>query len=512
MDDWYRLEVNEVVTKLETDLKKGLDPEVAKQRLDQYGPNELVDRGGKSPWKILLEQLTDIMVIILIVSAGISIFLHEYVDAIAILVIVILNATLGFTQEYKAEKAMASLKKMAVPRVKVRRGGHLVEGQAVDLVPGDIIQLDTGDAIPADCRLIESVNLRVQESVLTGESEPVEKNTASIDRDNLGIGDRLNMVYMGTVTTFGRGQAVVTTTGMNTELGKIADMLQTVGDERTPLQKKLDQLGKSLAVAAVAIVLVVFAMGLARGEEFEAMLMTGISMAVAAVPEGLPAVVTIALALGAQRMLQRRALIRKLHAVETLGSVTVICSDKTGTLTENKMTVTVVDIAGNRIDFLEEYSRYSPSYVQDIPEKSTTELSPAIALMLVGGAMCNDAILEPVEDYPDSYNNVGDATEGALVIAAAKAGLWKADLEKSMPRVAELPFDSERKRMTTVHKVEFDRQPVMLQSVRKVLQNDLHLPYLSITKGAPDSLLEVSTKVWVEDKSVPLDAPWRERI
>ncbi len=211
-------------------------------------------------------------------------------------------------------------------------------------------------------------------------------------------------------------------------------------------------------------------------------------------------------------MLQHRALIRKLHAVETLGSVTVICSDKTGTLTENKMTVTVMDIAGNRIDFLEEYSWYSPSYVQDNSEKITAELSPAIALMLVGGAMCNDAILEPVEDYPDSFNTVGDPTEGALVIAAAKAGLWKADLEKSMPRVAELPFDSERKRMTTVHKVDLDQQPAILKSARSFIQNEYKLPYLSITKGAPDSLLEVSTKVWVEDKAVPLDAEWRKRI
>lgn len=512
MDDWYRLGVNEVAEKLDTNLKNGLNPAVATQRFETYGPNELVDRGGKSPWKILLEQLTDVMVIILIVSAGISIFLKEYVDAVAILVIVILNATLGFTQEYKAEKAMASLKKMAVPKVKVRRGGHLIEGKAVDLVPGDVIQLDTGDAVPADCRLIESVNLRVQESVLTGESEPVEKNIDPIDRENLGIGDRHNMVYMGTVTTFGRGQAVVTTTGMNTELGKIADMIQTVGDERTPLQKRLDQLGKGLAVAAIVIVIIVFAMGLARGEDFEAMLMTGISLAVAAVPEGLPAVVTIALALGAQRMLQRRALIRKLHAVETLGSVTVICSDKTGTLTENKMTVTVVDIAGNRIDFIEEYSRYSPSYVHENPQETPVEISPAIALMLVGGALCNDAILEPVEDHPDSFNTVGDPTEGALVIAAAKAGLWKEDLEKSMPRVAELPFDSERKRMTTVHEVNLDRLPEILHSARKVIQNEFQLPYLSITKGAVDSLLDISSKVWVDNHAVPLDAAWRERI
>jgi len=512
MEDWYRLPVTDAVNRLGTQVKTGLDSVEAETRLQQYGPNEIIDRGLKSPWKILLEQLTEVMVLILIAAAGISFFLHETLDAIVILIIVVLNAILGFTQEYKAEQAMAALKKMAVPKVKVRRGGHLITLEARYLVPGDMIQLDAGDAVPADCRLVESVNLRVQESVLTGESEPVEKMTDAIDRENLGIGDRRNMVFMGTVTTFGRGTAVVTTTGMSTELGKIADMIQTVGNEPTPLQKRLAQLGKGLAVAAIVIVFIVFILGLLRGEEFRSMLLTGISMAVAAIPEGLTAVVTIALALGAQRMLQQRALIRKLPAVETLGSVTVICSDKTGTLTENRMTVTMVDIAGNKIDFLEKVKEYSPQFSAAEKKTPAESLSPALALMLVGGALCNDATLEQVEGEPGNFSAVGDPTEGALVIAAAKAGLWKETLLESMPRVAEFPFDSERKRMTTVHAVDREREPVILDAARFILEQENIAPHLSITKGSVDGLLDISTEVWVDDKAVPLDETWRARI
>ncbi len=275
------------------------------------------------------------MVVILIVSAVISLILGEYTDALVIMIIVVLNSVLGFTQEYKAEQAMAALKKMAVPHVRVRRDGRLQDLTARELVPGDIFVLEAGNSVPADARLLEAVNLRVQEAVLTGESEAVEKDTAPLTGNNLPLGDRINLVYMGTIASYGRGQAVVAETGMNTQLGKIADMIQTVGSEKTPLQRRLEQLGRGLAVAALGLVVVVFVLGLLRGEELRIMFQTAISMAVAAVPEGLPAVVTIALALGAQRMLQRRALIRKLPGVETLGSVTVICSDKTGTLTEN---------------------------------------------------------------------------------------------------------------------------------------------------------------------------------
>lgn len=512
MKNWFAKTVEEIQTELSTDLKHGLSSAEAEKRLAQYGPNELIDRGLKSPWKILLEQFTEIMVIILLISAVISVVLHEVTDAIVILIIVVLNALLGFTQEYRAERAMAALKKMAAPRVKVRRDGHLIEISSRELVPGDVIQLDAGDAVPADCRLIEAVNLRVQEAVLTGESEPVEKNTKVIQAENLPLGDQRNMVFMGTVTTYGRGSAVVVQTGMRTELGKIADMIQGVGQEITPLQKRLQQLGKGLAAASLVIVGIVFILGVLRGEPIRIMFQTAISMAVAAVPEGLPAVVTIALALGAQRMLQRRALIRKLPAVETLGSVTTICSDKTGTLTENRMTVTLVDIAGNRIEFLEEVQNYSPTVPEREKVKPVLIEHPAVALLLLGGTLCNDAVIEPNEQARGGFVSVGDPTEGALVIAGAKAGLWKDELERAMPRVAELPFDSERKRMTTVHRLNEHELPSSLKTAERVIKSEIWQPYISITKGAVDSLLEVSSRVWVEDRSVPLDDEWRKRI
>lgn len=512
MKNWYAKSLDEIEEELSTDLKHGLTSAEVEKRRAKYGLNELIERGLKSPWKILLEQLTEIMVVILIISAVISIFLHEVTDAIVILIIVVLNALLGFTQEYRAERAMAALKKMAAPRVKVHRDGHLIEISSRELVPGDVIQLDAGDAVPADCRLIEAVNLRVQEAVLTGESEPVEKNTRVIQGENIPVGDRRNMVFMGTVTTYGRGSAVVVQTGMQTELGRIADMIQGVGQEITPLQKRLVQLGKGLAVAALVIVGIVFILGVLRGEPIRIMFQTAISMAVAAVPEGLPAVVTIALALGAQRMLQRRALIRKLPAVETLGSVTTICSDKTGTLTENRMTVTVIDVAGNRIDFLEEVQNYSPTLPNRRKIEPVLVEQPAVAMLLVGGTLCNDAVIEANESARGGFVSVGDPTEGALVIAAARAGLWKDELEKALPRVAELPFDSERKRMTTVHRLDRNELPEILKTAERVIATEILQPYISITKGAVDSLLEVCNRVWVGDGSVPMDEEWRKRI
>ncbi len=512
MKPWYQMETSEVLSALETDLKNGLSDQVVQERRKKYGLNELEERGIKSPWKILFEQVKEIMVVILIIAAVVSFVLHEVTDAVVILIIVVLNAALGFSQEYRAEKAMAALKKMAAPQVKVRRNGHLVEIPSRDLVPGDVIQLDAGDAVPADCRLIEEANLRVQEAVLTGESEPVEKSTEVISASNVGIGDRHNMVFMGTVTTYGRGIAVVTETGMQTELGHIANMIQTVSQEPTPLQKRLEQLGKGLAVAAMVIVAIVFTLGVARGEDIRVMFQTAISMAVAAVPEGLPAVVTIALAFGAQRMLRRRALIRKLPAVETLGSITVICSDKTGTLTENRMTVTVVDVAGNRVDFQEEVQFYSPQVTKKESATPVVVEHPAVALLLVGGSLCNDAVLEQSEDARGGFSSVGDPTEGALVIAAARAGLWKEELEAALPRIAELPFDSERKRMTTVHRLDRDALPESLKAARKVMEAEIWQPYIAVTKGAVDSLLEVCTHVWVDDRSRPLDEEWRARI
>ena len=509
---WYRLEADEALARLRSDGEQGLSPAEAARRLAEHGPNELVERGLKSPWRILWEQLTAIMVLILIVVAVISIALGEYKDALAIMVIVVLNTLLGFTQEYRAERAIAALKKLAVPRVRARRDGHVGEISARELVPGDIVLLEAGALMPADGRLIEAANLRVQEAALTGESEPVDKGTNPISGAGVPVADQRNMAFMGTAVTYGRGVMAVTATGMDTELGHIAEMLQEIGVERTPLQRRLEQLGRGLAAAALVIVGLVFALGLLRGEDAKLMFLTGISMAVAAVPEGLPAVVTIGLALGAQRMLKRRALIRKLPAVETLGSVTVICSDKTGTLTENRMTVTVLDVAGHTVDLVEQLRRAAPVLSPDEPPLTLDH--QALTLLLTGGALCNDATLEAEEDRLGHFRAVGDPTEGALVVAAARAGLWKRELERALPRVAEVPFTSERKRMTTVH--EFRVNESTSQQGARPLAASLPIAsstrYLTFTKGAVDSLLEVSDRVWVDGGGELLDEPWRERI
>jgi len=303
MSQWYEKSVEEALRETGSEIHQGLASAEVQQRKLQFGLNELVDRGTKSPWKILWEQLTETMVVILIISAVITLFLREYKDAIAILVIVVLNTILGFTQEYKAEQAMAALKKMAVPKVRVRRDGKVSEIRAQELVPGDILFLEAGNSVPADGNLVENANLKVQEAVLTGESEAVEKSLEIIHKEHPSLGDQRNRLFMGTLVSYGRGTMLVTETGMQTELGKIAEMIQSVGNESTPLQKRLAQLGKSLAIVALVIVAVVFGLGMLRGEDIRAMFLTAISMAVAAVPEGLPAVVTIALALGAQRML-----------------------------------------------------------------------------------------------------------------------------------------------------------------------------------------------------------------
>jgi len=514
MSNWYTLDVADVLKQLGTDATQGLNDAEAARRLAEQGPNELIEQGSKSPWLILWEQLTATMIVILIVAAVVSAALGDYKDAVAILAIVMLNAVLGFVQEYRAEKAMAALKKLAVPTVKVRRSGHVQEISARELVPGDLVLLEAGNLVPADGRLLECFNLRIQEAALTGESEPVEKDPHALSGADLPLGERRNMAYMGTVITYGRGQAVITETGMDTELGRIATMIQTVGREPTPLQRRLDQLGRGLAIAALALVGVIFVLGLLRGGEVKLMLLTAISMAVAAVPEGLPAVVTITLALGSQRMLKRRALIRKLAAVETLGSVTVICSDKTGTLTENRMTVTVLDVAGHRVDLTEQLRR--DALVLEPGDEGPSRLiaQPGLALLLAGGALCNDAFLESDSPQSGRFHAVGDPTEGALVVAAARLGLRKDELERIFPRMAEVPFDSERKRMTTVHPCPtFQSQiPKPLEAILDWSLKTGRSSYIAFTKGAVDSLMDVSSAVWVNEQAEPLSEMWRKRI
>ena len=481
----------------------GLGASEVMARLGRFGSNELVERGARTVWHILGEQLKSVMVVVLVIAGVISLLLGEFTDATAIIAIVLLNVVLGVAQEYRAEKAIRALKSLAVPVVRVRRDGHVLEVSARDLVPGDVVLLEAGSHVPADGRLLEAVNLRVQEATLTGESEPVEKHTVVVSGDDVALGDRRNMVYMGTAVVAGRGVVLVTDTGMQTELGRIAEMIQLVQREPTPLQKRLEQLAKGLALAALVVVAVVFGLGMLRGEPFRLMFMVAISMAVAAVPEGLPAVVTIALTLGARRMLARKALVRRLNAVETLGSVTVICSDKTGTLTENRMTVTALDVAGHRIDVT--------------PDMDTESLvtacgrAPALALLLAGGALCNDAALE--RDDAGRTRVIGDPTEGALVAAAARFGLIKADLEAAMPRVAEVPFSSERKRMSTVHRLG---EPAATKSGRcleeALTSLRLGASHVAFTKGAVDVILSHSQAVWVDSRIEPMDSARRARI
>ncbi len=505
MADWYKSDIEDVISKLNSSPDVGLTEEEADQRLQQFGLNELIEKGSKSPWLILWDQLKEVMVVILLVAAAVSAFLGEFNDVIVIMAIVVLNAILGFTQEHRAEQAIAALKKLAVPTVKVRRNGRIEEMSARNLVPGDIVLLEAGSAIPADGRLLESINLKVEEAALTGESEAVEKQTAPLSGSDLPLGDRRNMMFMGTVATYGRGTAVITETGMNTELGNIAGLLQEVEREQTPLQRRLDQLGKTLAWAALGIIAVVIILGLLRSDDFlhdlEVLIILGISMAVAAVPEGLPAVVAITLALGSQRMLKRTALIRKLPAVETLGSVTVICSDKTGTLTQNRMTVTALDVAGHVQDIETLMDKAGVIYDADL----SSELPPqerSLSLLIKAGALCNDAVLQA--DVDGVERAIGDPTEAALVVAAAQMGHTKSSLEERWPRVAEVPFTSERKRMTTIHKVD-----VTADQSKAPWRNS---PYVAFSKGAVDSLLQVSEQVWMGDKLVPLDEPMRARI
>jgi Ca2+-transporting ATPase len=499
MMNWHALDAKSALESLQSDPARGLSTTQAAERLAEKGPNELVEKGGRSPWKILWEQVTATMVLILITAAGIAGFMGDTKNLVAILSIVVLYAILGFVQEYRAEKAIIALKKLSVPNVRVLRNGQLAELSARELVPGDVLQLEAGNVIPADVRMLEAVNLRVQEAALTGESEAVEKQTNRLPVEDIPLGDRRNLGYMGTIVTQGRGLALVVATGMQTELGKIADLIQQVPQQATPLQKRLDQLGKSLAMIGVVIAGLMFVIGLWRGDEIRHMLLTAVSVAVAIVPEGLPAVVTITLALGAQRMLARKALIRRLPAVETLGSVTVICSDKTGTLTENKMTVVQLDMAGHSVDLTEEMGHSGSMTLSRVrPDPSRTPES-ALDLLSMGGVLCNDARL--IEQGEGRYHTLGDPTEGALVVAGAQRGFWKEDMETDFPRVAEVPFDSDRKRMTTVHKV-----------VGNVDVWGIASDYLAFTKGSADGLLEVSARVWVNGNVELLDEHWRRKI
>ena len=510
MPNWYTLDADHALDRLQTSAD-GLSGPDARERLDRYGPNRLRERPTRNPWLVLLSQFTEVMVIVLMAATVISFFIGETTDAIMILVIVILNAVLGFTQEYRAERAMAALQQLSVPTVRVRRDGHIQEIESTELVPGDVFLLEAGGRVPADGRLLETANLRVDESPLTGESVPVEKTDTTLSTDDLPLGDRVNMVFSGTTAVYGRGTAVAVGTGMETELGNIAELLQEVSAEKTPLQRRMAELGKWLALGALAICALVFVEAFLQDGQLGEAFLIAVSLAVAAVPEGLPAVVTIALALGAQRMVRRQALIRTLPAVETLGSVTTICSDKTGTLTENRMTVTALDVAGQSLNLVEKLRLAGPIITPDEAPLGRPE-EPTIAILLATGALCNDAALEQDENQSGGYHAVGDPTEGALVVAAARYGLWKPAMEKLMPRIAEAPFTSERKRMTTVHRLpaagECPDESVALCLATQFVD----APYVAFVKGSVDGLLQISSQVWTDGSLEPLDDAWRQRI
>ncbi len=497
MPDFYRIDAEQALAELKSS-HEGLTEDEVTRRREEYGRNALPTQAGTSLLKVILSQFTNIMVIVLLVAALISLFLGDVKDVIVILVIVVLNAALGTFQEYRAEQSLAALSAMQVPLVRVRRAGEVHQINAEELVPGDVVLLSEGDNAPADGRIINNINMQVEEAALTGESQAVYKDIRPIEDADVALGDRKNMVFMGTAVTYGRGEVVVTNTGLETQLGKIAKMLMGVEEGTTPLQKKLNELSIILVRAAIGIVVVVFIAGLLRGIAVQEMLITSISLAVAAVPEGLPAIVTISLSLGAARMVKRNALIRRLPAVETLGSVTTICSDKTGTLTKNEMTATLLALPGHddvRVTGIGYEAQGEFQANGDILDPKT---DMTVARFLKAMALSTDAYLET---NGGQVKVVGDTTEGALLVAAQKVGWDRPSLENDLPRAAELPFSSERKAMTTVHEVKTEENQMLFGDCR----------FVAITKGAPDQLLGWATREHMPDGMQPLSEERRQR-
>ena len=483
---WHSLNVEQTFKRLKSS-PTGLTDDEAARRLDQFGPNEVQAAGRVSALSILLEQFKNVLIVILLLATALSAFLGHGVEAIAITVIVLFAVLLGFIQEYRAERAIEALREMAAPNATVIRGGREKRVPARDLVPGDVIILATGDRVPADARLTEVVNLQTVEAPLTGESAPVEKHTHPLDEE-LPTGDRKNIAFAGTAATYGRGRAVVVATAMTTEFGKIARMLQEVETVKTPLQVNLDRIGKSLARAAFAVVIVIVILGLFRGQPFIEMLIFGVALAVAVVPEALPAVVTISLALGVKRMVRRNALVRRLPAVETLGSTSVICSDKTGTLTKDEMTARRLFAAGHLIEV--SGTGYEPSGTFSM-NGSGMQSSDALSTLLRAAVLASDARLEQ-KDSSDKWEIKGDPTEGALVVAAAKAGFEKAKLDAQFSRVSEIPFTAETKRMTTLHQT-----------------SDGLMAY---AKGAPEVIVQSCFSVLTDNGDEPLDDTRRAEV
>jgi Ca2+-transporting ATPase len=491
---WHCLSPAEVLEALGGNADSGLSNDEAKGRLLEYGPNELQRAHHVSAWEVFAAQFKNFLIVILLIAVALSAILGHAIEAVAIGVIILFAALLGFYQEYRAERALEALQEMAAPTAAVLRDGQELNIPARDVVPGDIVYLRSGDKIAADGRLFDAINLQVDEAALTGESVPVEKQTAALRDQLAAVADRSNMVYAGTIVTYGRGRAVITATGMRTEFGRIAQSLQAVEPNRTPLQQSLERVAKILARVALAVVVIIVGLGLLRGQGLLEMVIFGIALAVAVVPEALPAVVTISLALGVQRMARRNALVRRLPAVETLGSVSVICSDKTGTLTKDEMTVRKILVSGKLVDV--SGAGYEPEGIFT-HDGQRVELSGALALLLQAAALASDARLLRAErktgdDGALPWRIKGDPTEGALIVAAAKAGLDKSRLEQDFPRVNEIPFTSETKRMTTLH--------------------DAKNGHVAYAKGAPEVILRSCSTALHDDGIVAIDTAFREMI
>jgi Ca2+-transporting ATPase len=485
---WHSLDVDDASRRLSTSSSAGLSAREAADRLARSGPNELEASRRVAPWRLLLDQFKNVLILILLVAVALSAVLGHATEAVVITLIVLFAALLGFAQEVRAERAVDALRRLAAPTATVVRDGRELEVPARELVPGDVVLLHPGDRVSADGRLVESVNLRIEESALTGESTAVDKQTDTLDEDDLPVGDRTNMVYAGTSVAYGRGRAIVVATGMETEFGGIARLLETIERAKSPLQENLDRVGVLLARAAIVVVLLVASIGMVRGEGFVDMLLFGVALAVAVVPEALPAVITISLTLAAQRMVKRNALIRRLSATETLGSVSVICADKTGTLTKDEMTVRKLFAAGELLDVTG--SGYEPEG-EYVDNGSAARLAPAALETLRGAVLASDAeLVEPGAD--GQWQIRGDPTEGALVVAAAKAGLRRADLETRFPRVDEIPFTSESKRMTTLHDVDGG--------------------VVAYAKGAPEVIIDACTRRLGPSGETALDAEQRDAL
>ena len=503
MSNWHTISSEETIELLHSDRVRGLSAEEAISRQKYYGANELKETGGRHNLAILWDQFTNIMLVMLIAIAIISAILdlrhgNFPKDSIAIFTIVILNGILGYFQESKAEKALAALKSLSSTYVRVIRDDTIQQIDATKLVPGDIMLLETGVQIAADGHLLEEQNLQVSESTLTGEATAVVKDASLVLPEDAPLGDRLNLVFKGTQVVGGKAKAIVTKTGMNTEIGRIATMLQTVETEPTPLQQRMTQLGKVLVGGSLSLVVVITVVGLLMSgwQIFEEILETSLSMAVAVVPEGLPAVVTVTLAIGTQKMIRRKALIRKLPAVETLGSVTTICSDKTGTLTQNKMLVQQVHTSSLKFEVTG--TGYQPAGEFIAPDRDRLSKEPEVQKLLHACVLCNDALLQHSRDSDKkttSWSILGDPTEGALLALAGKAGIFKEDLKSNMARVGEFAFNSTRKRMSVI-----------------VNSPDAESSHLMYTKGSPEIILERSPYVQIDEGVEPLSPQRKQQI